>query len=245
MAFSPYKLETDLCNDFIEHAESNGWIVYPETNDWDIFMVANKVTRNIKLGDQVGIEAKLKPNLKVLSQAYSRSLYYKEAGPDFVCALVPEVTPEFENVSNALGIIPIAMFEKRDDSHIRVVSKFEFSLHKRNRRIYSKKLWVPDVQVAVSAGSAGPRKVTSKKIKMVRHCLYMLDNNGMCTSDSFAENDVGNYRTWLNLKWIKDSGMRVGSKKLWVLNPNSYDRPDRKWPEIVKSIRDVQSGEIH
>ena len=241
MAFAPYKLETDLCAEFIEFVSNNGWDVYPETNDWDIFLVSKKDTKNIKYGDQVGIEAKLKPNLKVLDQAYIRSKYYSESGPNFICTLTPLIIPEFARIAAALGLIPVPMFQKiteenSDPTYKPVFSKFDSLLTKRNRRIYNKQLWVPEVKIDVEAGAAGPRKVTQYKIKMVKHCIFMMNNNGMCHSEDFSNNNVGSYRTWLAYGWIKDTGMRSGSKKLWILDPKSKDRPDRKWPEVLESL---------
>jgi hypothetical protein len=52
--------EKRLCDNLISEAEKRNFIAYPEQGNWDIVLVRNKI--------QIGVQAKLRPNLKVLAQ---------------------------------------------------------------------------------------------------------------------------------------------------------------------------------
>lgn len=56
-----YQTENALCEAFAADARSHGWVVYPEQGGWDILLV--------RRGVQVGVQAKLVANTKVLVQA--------------------------------------------------------------------------------------------------------------------------------------------------------------------------------
>ena len=79
----PFATEGALCEAFAEWARAEGFTVYPETAGWDMLLVAAD-------GHQLGIEAKLSLNLKVLAQALKGCTYSAERGPDYRAILVPE-----------------------------------------------------------------------------------------------------------------------------------------------------------
>ena len=68
-----YKLEKEMCDELIVQAKNNNWIVYPEQGGWDILLIRNNI--------QVGIQAKLRPNIKLLSQSFP--LTERETGPHY------------------------------------------------------------------------------------------------------------------------------------------------------------------
>lgn len=61
MSEERYGTESDLCQVLMERASMDGWVPYPEIEDWDVVLVRG--------GIQVGIQAKLRFNTKVVSQA--------------------------------------------------------------------------------------------------------------------------------------------------------------------------------
>lgn len=85
MTKPPFAKEADLCAAFI-NALPKEWTAYPETGGFDILLVRQPD------GFQIGIEAKLKLNAKVLLQAAedTRHYYVDMPGPDCRAVLVPE-----------------------------------------------------------------------------------------------------------------------------------------------------------
>src|SRR5580700_7533617 len=76
-----FATEADLCAGFI--AETTGdWQAYAETEGWDILLVRRAD------GTQIGIQAKLRLNAKVLLQA-AEGKWNQELGPDYRAILIP------------------------------------------------------------------------------------------------------------------------------------------------------------
>lgn len=90
-----FETEADLCKAFIAWAEREKYICYPETAGFDILMVD-------KDGFQTGVEAKLRFNITVLSQALPR--YNAETGPDYRAVLVPESMGDWRELCAHLGL---------------------------------------------------------------------------------------------------------------------------------------------
>ena len=78
-----YKTEADLCADFIAAVRHDGkWECYPETAGWDILCV------RASDGAQVGVEAKLRFNARVLNQALEEYGWAPDrSGPDYRAVL--------------------------------------------------------------------------------------------------------------------------------------------------------------
>lgn len=106
--------EADLCAAFIALAqapsrwsrEPSEWIAYPETAGFDILMV------RASDGAQIGIEAKLVLNPKVIAQAlpYRERWYFGDSvGPDYRAVLVPaeRCNEDLVRICDALGITVI------------------------------------------------------------------------------------------------------------------------------------------
>jgi hypothetical protein len=96
-----FENEAALCAAFIA-ALPEGWTAYPETAGFDIVLV-----RGVD-GAQIGVEAKMTLNAKVLLQASEglRSSAWEYGGPDFRAALVPAGTAgvEMKCIARYLGI---------------------------------------------------------------------------------------------------------------------------------------------
>lgn len=91
--------EAALCDAFIRSVPAE-WIVYPETCGWDIVLVHREG------GFQIGVEAKLKLNAKVLVQAMEPRR--DQSGPDFRAVLVGGVVAENAQIAARLGLTVIA-----------------------------------------------------------------------------------------------------------------------------------------
>ena len=62
-----FATEAALCQAFVEWAAPQGWIAYAETAGWDLLLVAPS-------GHQMGVQAKLSLNAKVIAQAAASNL---------------------------------------------------------------------------------------------------------------------------------------------------------------------------
>ena len=79
--------EGALCQAFLLWVKRfDGWTVYAETHDWDILLAHAD-------GTQIGVQAKLKFNMKALQQAVdwsAPSSFPDKPGPDFRAVLLPD-----------------------------------------------------------------------------------------------------------------------------------------------------------
>lgn len=82
MKASPlFDTEAALCAAFIAWAARYGWVAYQEWADWDVLLVSSG-------GVQLGIEAKLTLNMKVLLQTLPERWAWRDTGPDYRAVLV-------------------------------------------------------------------------------------------------------------------------------------------------------------
>ena len=122
-----YATEADLCAAFIAWVtECSGktiysrrcpvWTAYAETAGWDILLVSED-------GTQIGIQAKLKFNMKVLDQSIPDSWFaWHDRGPDYRAVLIPEQDGMAKNICAALGLI---LFTPHGRDYIRQADDFE------------------------------------------------------------------------------------------------------------------------
>jgi hypothetical protein len=91
-----FETEAALCDAFMFWARAQGWVCYPETDGWDLILVDRH-------GFQIGIEAKLRLNLKVIQQALP--IYGgASVGPDHRALLVPDYDGSLERLLESLGL---------------------------------------------------------------------------------------------------------------------------------------------
>lgn len=108
VSFASYEREADLCRLFIDCLPA-GWTAYPETGGFDILLVRN--SDHV----QIGIEAKLRLNPKVLAQVLEGQSHYAAVhpGPDYRAVLVPpgKCSDDLMKIAAALGITVLRMNE--------------------------------------------------------------------------------------------------------------------------------------
>ncbi len=103
MTTAPKISEADLCSDFMLSLPEN-WTPYPETAGFDILLVEKAS------GMQIGVEAKLKLNAKVVNQIIENRYAVTAPGPDFRAVLVPETTNhELAAICDFVGITVIGV----------------------------------------------------------------------------------------------------------------------------------------
>lgn len=229
-----FRKEIELCAAFISDLPEE-WKSYAETAGFDILLVRSSD------GVQIGVEAKLALNLKVISQAMARNNYWDVAAaqPDFRAVLIPEYAPtEGAQICRQLGITVIRM---RHPDH----KPGWFFGHGRNfdpelpsNEEINEKWWdhwpatrcdLPDYVPDVAAGASGPVKLSLWKVRAIKISV-LLDRRGRVTRADFKALGIDATR------WIGRSGwLEKGENGKWVrgkFTPNFRDQHPSVYAQI-------------
>ena len=226
MVKAKFEKESDLCAAFIG-ALPDDWKAYPETGGFDILLVHDT-------GAQMGVEAKLSLNPKVIEQV-SPYRWYRAGyeGPDFRAVLVPVGAPKTlipicrllnidvihmhsaESSWEASGMANYARDHPAEAERLRAeygAPKFEPDLP--GPQYWGMKWfdWCPTERVAlpeyvpdVSAGDAAPVALTNWKIRAIKIAI-ILERRGYVTRKDFSDHDISMSR-WTAL-WLKKGVVR-------------------------------------
>lgn len=256
-----FKNEADLCKAFISQIPKD-WTAFPESAGFDILLVRPAD------GIQIGVEAKMTLNAKVLLQALEgRDASYSHGEPDFRCALVPAGTAsgEMKAISRRLGITVIEMkdremYMEQQKSHYRDGMKFDPPLPGGRNPWNDERIWVdclpvkrckvPEYVPDVRAGASAPMQLSDWKIKAIKICV-ILEKRGYVTSTDFSRILINKAR-FVQMGWIKMSDVRgryIGgphSLDLRLSHPVNYPQIEadyEKWMGAAKlSINDDPEG---
>lgn len=223
-----FESEAALCQAFLRNIPDE-WIAYPETAGWDILLV-HRIG-----GWQIGVEAKLTLNAKVIAQAINGERY--DQGPDFRAVLVGKVVAENKTLAHALGLTVITpkgesqwRFAKRKPAahpwdwfgpHI---PTFTPDLPESESLVKIGEWWsdwdrqdwfdrfpinrhaLPDYVPEVAAGVPSPMILSHWKIKAMRVCQWV-DKNSTITRAQFKALGIDPSR-WMNGVWLKPGETR-------------------------------------
>jgi hypothetical protein len=236
-----YKSEKELCDVLINHARSHGWLVFPETSEFDLLLVATNEVRAVhaRPGDQIGVHAKMHPNVDVLGQALPSA--HSERGPHYHAVLVPVATQEFKAIAGRCQIMVIegGRLEHRGRRFVRDVST-SLNYMPVNKKIpYSEPLWHPDVEINTPAGVRSPKKITPWKVSAVRLCLHGLKEGYLINSD-FRAAGVS-MALWRQSNWVISTGQKIGKSLKYIIN-EAATPPHLKWPEIAAILKEDEYG---
>lgn len=173
--------EADLCAGFIAAVVKDGsWTAYPETAGFDILLV--RATD----GAQIGIEAKLALNAKVVSQALPGDgrWYSGEIGPDYRAVLVPadKCNADLKQVCAHVGITVITYrgppeneWSRRPDFYPFLPKETAWSgdASDWHEWLPSQRCPVPDYVPDVIAGASAPVSLTAWKVKAIRLAVLL------------------------------------------------------------------------
>lgn len=222
--------ESDLCAAFIASLPRE-WTAYAETAGFDILLVHSD-------GTQVGIEAKLVLNTKVLIQVVTSLQDWWSGGvvgPDYLAVLIPWgcKTAELVTIARYLGVAvveqhdPASSEEHRHINWYRHAIKFAPDLPdpKAHYEDYyagwrdqmpAERCKLPDYVPDVVAGASAPSTLSEWKIGAIKLCI-LLEKRGEITSMDFKTLHIHRQR-WLECKWIAPANQRghyvVGSRPL-------------------------------
>lgn len=169
-------VEADLVAEFCRRVAGsfrhNPWVIYPETAGWDLLLVHSD-------GFQLGVEAKLSLNAKVIDQALDRQhARHSHDGPDFRAVLVPSIGLQhhLSRICAAIGISIIALRgDQFGSSYVNLPSNYDD--HHWHNWCPAIRCPVPDYIPDVRAGIASPIKLTEWKIKAIK-LMIVLERKG-------------------------------------------------------------------
>lgn len=211
-----FAAESDLCAAFMASLPE-GWTAYPETAGFDILLVRKED------GFQIGIEAKLKLNAKVICQVAERTgeWYVCRPGPDCRAVLVPgDVSGELAAVCGLIGITVIRQektveeVEKRKKDKWACGNNFHPELPSLKYNSWVNERWhefapaerceVPAYVPDVGAGHSGPVMLTPWKISAIK-IVITLEKRGYITRQDFKHHKVSMSR-WTQGGWLVSDG---------------------------------------
>ena len=222
-----FRTEAELCSVFTGFVKTlQGWVAYAETAGWDILLAHAD-------GTQIGIQAKLKLNLRVLEQTIEESRGRGATGPDFRAVLVPG-TEGSSVLIDALGINLIKSRRRYD-------GRFEFEpgllpncygdwqeWHYANPE---KRHELPEFVPDVAAGVPGPSQLTKWKIAALR-IVAVLEVRGYVTRADFRRYGVNHCR-WVPSGWLKLDELGRYTKGP---NLNFAEKHPVMYPQILAEI---------
>jgi len=229
--------ESDLCQWFQDVAHDAGYTVYNEWGGYDQIVVQPG-------GIQIGVEAKLRANVKVLHQAIRDWPLIKNYGDKpkkrvrasthYRAVLVPKATKEFEYVASALGVMVFSQKGYGRTSWSR--ERFWSPPSRAPRCRWGTGIDLPPVIPDVIGGKASPLRLTPWKIKAIRLCIRLREK-GYLTSRDFKEFKVS--QQYWRVKLLKTDG-KEGSYIRWIPSGN-HPLPDEEHPQVTAQLREAQA----
>lgn len=225
-----YALESDLCADFIRwvaagsaRARGPRWTAYAETAGWDILLVAED-------GTQIGVQAKLKANLKVLAQCLPEAWEaWHDRGPDYRAVLVPDSDSSYEGICAALGLMVIRPY--RGGSPTTFTPELGMEHWNGGWHYWSprQRCEVPEFVPDVVAGASAPVQLTKWKIAALR-IVATLELRGYVTRNDFKAQRIDPRR------WTGPGGWLVPAAQ-----PGQFTRGpgldfDRQHPDVYAQV---------
>lgn len=170
--------------------EPSTWTIYHETGGYDLVLVEDQT------GVQVGIEAKLSLNLKVINQILPNR--YDRAGPDYRAVLVPKggIQPGLSAICDQIGIVVIGIYDSvfRDQYtrgnppaqwHITCNlpderATYDYATRDWHAWLPIERIKLPEYVPDVSGGKPSPVALTDWKIRAIK-LLIILERRGHVT----------------------------------------------------------------
>lgn len=217
-----YKTEAELCDDVIAWARKGGAAVHPECSGWDLVLVAPN-------GEQIGVQAKLKPVLKVVAQALEGMR--GNTGPDIVALAVPLYDIDLDRVAASLDMTLLAGVSLAPRGH----ADFAWWMRNAKRRATKRRCWVPDVEVEMPCGVPSPRTLSPWKFGAAKLCARLR------AGETFTRREAGELgialSTWVQRGWVRRVGeSRPARYGLRTIAEGGRPLPDRDFPEVVAAL---------
>lgn len=212
-----------------------GWTAYHETGGWDLLL------SNDETGIQVGIEAKLSLNAKVLAQALPYG-HWRDVGPDYRAVLVPEDSCQHHmaQICRYVGLTIIAVGQREEGWPTKLEWHSSIAgLPQESDRSYENDKWhpwlpeqritLPDYVPDVCGGDSAPVALTPWKIKAIK-LMILLRKRGAVTRADMRALDISPTR-WTD----RAHGYLAPGPNGYVscdTTPNLQAQHPRNWSEI-------------
>ncbi len=167
-----YALESELCEALASAARALRWRVYAETGGWDLLL---------ERGDdlQVGVQAKLRPTVKVLAQAVDVILRQRH-GPEVIAVLVPFSDGDFGAVAHACSVVVLVPDWTSDIAR----ESLRFIIEHAPRHSFESPCWSPEFETrGIVAGSPSPRSMTPWRASALKACALLEVRGYLTTRD--------------------------------------------------------------
>jgi hypothetical protein len=229
--------ESDLCAEFKTWLINRGFTVYPEQSDWDMVAIPSPDRGVAQLssvnGNQLGIQAKMVPNVDVLYQ----SIRDTRQAPDLRMVLVPCSNREFIAVAKTLGL-GIASRMISHGRRKRMSPNGGFFISVIPKQWNSEPLWLPPITTDLPAGAKSPLSLTKWRVAALKICrIADSRSNGHLTSADFKAQGITT-QTWIQNRWMIPVG-KDGRSTIYKLAPTR--RPDIGWEQISKELADEEN----
>lgn len=217
-----YASEAAMCELLRGKAREEGWVPYPETGGWDLIL--------FRPGDelQVGVQAKLRPNLEVLAQTIRYG--HRSRGPHVHAVLVPSCSRAFHEVAKKLDIL-VLLAPLLTGEHISARGRWtlEDAVERAPRHSHLPgPCWLPPfVPETLAAGVPGPRQVTEWKVSSAQFCAAV------------RRGEAVSYRAMKSLLLLEPSRFLPvpGSKPRIYVVPSGTKLPDLEFPEVAEGLK--------
>lgn len=246
-----FETEAALVAAFIEAVKADrvfNYDIYPETGGFDL-LLAQRDT-----GIQIGIEAKLSLNNKVIAQALGNNTdTYGMSGPDYRAVLVPHggVQACLGPICSAIGLTILSVSNAYQDSkrpHWRVYKDFPNEMVANNWSLRGWHPWLPIDRVKlpayipdVKAGVPSPIVLTEWKIKAIK-LMIILERRGYVTRRDMRALDISPTR-WtdayggLLVPSAERGGYMAGKR-----TPDFRKMHPKNYPQIEADIAEWSKG---
>jgi len=226
---NPFKTEAELCAAFLGCVPAT-WQAYPESCNYDI-VLAHEET-----GAQIGIEAKLTLNSKVLVQI-TDGRERMERGPDFRAVLVGKEVADNRTLASRLGIKVLMVRQKFkwtlhgdmpngfELTHGDSLPEFKACRPGMGNSWYDQRGWVdeapaqrlllPEYVPEVAAGVPSPMKLTTWAIQAIKLCIAV-ERFGSVTTQHFRDLKISPSRWTQNSGWLE----RTAVRGIWRAGPH-------------------------
>lgn len=227
-----FPTEAALCAAFSAWVRDGGgtryepWTVYPETGGFDLLLVDPQ-------GRQLGIEAKLRLNAKVLVQALP-SRWSNLSGPDWRGILVPAANGELSELAKLHGLVvftPWSTDPTQFSPQLSQSSRVYDAWHDFNP---DKRCELPPMVPGLPAGVPSPVMLTPWKVGALK-VLAHLEANGTITAREVRAYGVDPRRFCASDGWLKSEGNGKWSRGTVPAFDEQHPAEYAQFLEVVKA----------
>jgi hypothetical protein len=239
---APIGKESELCDLFIrEYNKVDGWTCYPETAGFDVLVVHQD-------GRQIGVQAKLSLNMKVVDQIlpnFNDDLYGRP-GPDHRMVIVSRITDASEGMEKILQRFGVSVLSPRQrwgrDGYeyyfpVDLVANERGCLERLFDWSPAQRCYVPPIVSNLPAGVPSPIRLTAWKESAVK-VVALMRSQGFVTVKQIAQHGMGATR-WTQPIGSASAWLAKGASRGQWVETEHMPPFDRQHPELYAMAVDA------